>query len=216
MIFGRTPMLLGILGPVLFLSGAGRAAGWPEVAPVSGSVYFGDSDSASATFTIFDAQGASAYLLECHNHRYTDVDFDYSGDWECRLRPTREKTPYSTLLTDIAQPARDWQSRARFLADQLMERKCADYPEYGALRHFRLRGMRLSLQLEDIRFKSEPVPGTPGVERPALRAFRFSFKVERDPSATSEIAEMVPFVEPPYRNPGTPGDYSRVCEVQKR
>jgi len=216
MILGRLGLSLVCAISVTILVRGVATASWPEVAPFSANIYFGDADSASATFTIFDLRGGPAYLLECHAWTYQDPEFDYSGDWECRLRSTQEKHAYSTLLTDVPHPTRDWQSRARFLADQLVE-KCAEYPEYARLRHFRLRGMKLTFLLEDIQFRTQAVPSLPGIERPAFKAFRFKLEVERDPSATSEIAESVPFVEPPYLHPESRGDYGRDCDhVKKR
>ena len=45
-----------------------------------------------------------------------DPDFDYSGDFECRLSSVGDHDTYSTLLTEDAHQNRDWESRGRFFS----------------------------------------------------------------------------------------------------
>jgi hypothetical protein len=130
--------------------------------------------------------------------------FDYSGDFECRLTPAFQLSRYSTLLTEEPRQTRDWQSRARFLVPEL-QGHCAQYPEYGLVRHFRLRGMSLRLELANVQFTPPKLP--PDSTTQDLKSFRFVVRVRADPNAMSEIAETPKIPPPPqecgngYRGP---------------
>lgn len=168
---------------------------WPEVAPFKRTFDFPDARKASVTLMIRNARGDRLYKLDCHNFLYHgDPDFDYSGDFECRLSPIYTTTSYSTLFTDTRNQTRDWESRARFLVRELTGR-CAEYPEYGRIRTFRLRGMKITLTLSDVEIKG-PIESSRDASFP-LRSFRFSVGVSLDPLATSEIAEAVKAAWPP-------------------
>ena len=186
---------------------------WPEVVPLQKSVYFADAHRAEAKFTVTGTDETPLYLIECHTWEYEgDRDFDYSGDFECRLKSLYSKDTYSTLFTDNPKQSRDWESRARFLAEELVG-KCGDYPEYGRVRHFRLRGMKITLTMDDLRFKVSNGSDAAKQQRPQLDSFLFGLQVESDPSALSAIAEPVPFAEPPRAHPQDPKDTARNCEV---
>lgn len=138
-------------------------------------------------FEVKARDGRGLYRLECHNWKYEgDQGFTYSGDFECRLTPRDAVTAYSTLLTDDVNSTRDWESRARFLVPELVG-TCASYAEYGRIRNFRLRGMRLQLALTQVRFDSHLPSTAPPLGE--LASFRLSVTVQKDASATSEIAE---------------------------
>jgi len=187
---------------------------WPTVVPLKQNMVFPDARKAGAKFTIVSIEGKPLYLVECHTSDYEgDPGFDYSGDFECRLTSKYSKEVYSTLLTDNPRQSRDWQSRGRFLAEELVG-NCADYPEYGRVRHFRLRGMKLTLEMSNLKFKADNDKGR-GKQRPQLNSFRFDIQVELDSTAKSAIAEPAPFAEPPRIHPEDPKDTALNCEVVK-
>src|SRR5262245_55221528 len=143
-----------------------------------------------------------------------DPDFEYSGDFECRLTSLVAPSRYSTLLTDNPNQSHDWESRGRFLADELF-RSCVSYPEYGAVRHFRLRGMKITLSLSNIVFDtSAGVRSTNGLL--GLSSFRFAFSVEPDSTAHGEIAEVPGYEQPPYVNESDNSRYDRDCSRVRR
>ena len=190
----------GITGFSLILASSvwglcqGRSS-WPIVQSAARTFDFANGQRADVSFDVNGPDGQILYRLECHNWTYDqDPGFDYSGDFECRLTPTYEKTKYSTLLTDDPEQSRDWESRGRFLVPELLG-KCAAYPEYGRLRTFRLRGMRLRLELTNLRF-STAVPSVTGGPR-GLSSFRFVIKVQPDPNAQTPIAAIPSVAEPP-------------------
>jgi hypothetical protein len=198
------------LGGLWYPQDANAAELWPAVLPVDLNVDFGDSKGAALVVDVFGRDGASQYRMECHTWEYDDPSrFVYSGDFECRLSPLRKPTSYSTLLTEDVSQSRDWESRGRFLADEL-QGACADYPEYGRVRHFRLRGMDIALSISNIVFTQVDIPSKPGVKRPGLQSFRVSIGVKPNADAKTAIAEAVAFPAPPYLHPGG-DDFSRDC-----
>jgi hypothetical protein len=191
------------------------SSGWPNIVPLRESAVFTEGVAASADWTIRGAEGKPLYRIACHTSGYEqDPDFVYSGDFECRLASLYSREAQSTLFTDNPQQSRDWESRARFLAEELVG-KCSSYPEFGSVRHFRLRGMRITLSVTDFVLDTVQQEEAPG-HRLGLKSFRFQLAVERDPRAVSALAEPVPYVEPLYRDPDHPERLVRNCDVVRR
>src|ERR1700722_12984857 len=125
---------------------------WPEVLPMHKIIHFVAGQNSISKIKIMGKNGKPLYLLESHLNAWAlddDNDFNYSGDFESRLTSLYDNYFSSTLLTNNPNPTRDWDSRGRFLMEDIMG-KSADYPEYGRLRHFRLRGMELTLNIRSI------------------------------------------------------------------
>ncbi len=200
-----------------------EAAGycWPEVKPFRKSFYFPDAAKAAAIVYISGQDGKPLYLLECHaglysgkDSDYIDKDFDYSGDFHCQFRSLRGPKDYRDLLHDAIFIEKEWWSRGRMLADQLWG-NCSAYPEYGAVRQFRLRGMHLTLKFDKLEFAPSTQPNSETAAKassPQLKSFGFQVEVQSDPTALSAIAEPVPFAEPPLRVTSDPEQYYRDCD----
>ncbi len=140
-------------------------------------------DRSDVRLTVKSRDGNPLYELQCHSAGYTgDADFDYSGDFECRLSSVGGQNVYSTLLTEDSHQSRDWESRGRFFASDLRG-ACALIPEFGATRTFRLRGMILTLQITNQRFS----------EHGKLKSLKLIVAVRPDPESTAPIAAVVPF-----------------------
>jgi hypothetical protein len=186
------------------------AADWPPVSHVEHSYHFEHASSAHVELTITGIAGDPLYQLECHPRDYAgDPAFDYSGDFECRLYSLYSKDTYSTLLTDNPHPTRDWQSRGRFVAPELMG-ACAQDPEYGAVRNFQLRNMQIRLVLSEVSFDRVNVGST---AVPVLDEFDFEIVVRPDKTAQTEIAARVPFPEPQSLHPEDPDSFELNCEM---
>ncbi len=170
---------------------------WPAVLPLEKTFYIEDAGLASVDVSIAGTDKKPLYRLSCRGRGkfHEDTSFDYSGDFECRLTSLYSKDHYSTLLTEDPRQERDWESRGGFMAYELVG-QCEHYPEYGRLRHFRLRGMKLTLELDNIGFYRGRRPGD-SKNTDLLKSFRFVVRVGPDPTALSTIAEDVPFVDPP-------------------
>jgi hypothetical protein len=182
------------------------------VAPLSKDYYFPEAAKASVDLVITGTDGSNLYLLRCRTFgAKDDPEFDYSGDFECRLSSLYSTDRYSTLLTENPGQTRDWESRARFFAEELRG-SCAKYPEYGRVRMFRLRGMKLTLRLGDVQFRRGKRPADPSkTETLLLSAFRLRVEVGPAPDVKTEIAEEVSFEQPPLIQTGNLGDLSRDC-----
>jgi hypothetical protein len=187
---------------------------WPSVSPVARTFHFVDHQQPEARLIIRAPGGEGLYLLECYLNAYErpDPQFDYSGAFECRLIST---TPamnegYSTLLTDQTHPTRDWESRGRFLLQEITG-QCATYPEWGAVRHFRLRGMALTLAVSNVKVEAgSRVRNQPwGVDR--IQSLDLNVDVAADPRALPPVSEPTRYAEPPYAHPDNPEDLSRDC-----
>lgn len=158
------------------------AQSYPTIAPLRRAFMVPDVPNANVSLDIESLAGVPQYHLQCHSAGYTgDPDFDYSGDFECRLSLLREPNSYSTLLTEDARQSRDWESRGRFFAADL-KGACARIPQFGATRSFELRGMDLTLGVTDQKF-------TAGGE---LTSLTLTVMAGPDPRAKRPIAEAVP------------------------
>jgi hypothetical protein len=109
----------------------------------------------------------------------------YSGDFECRLHSYDKKDYESTLLTELPDSDKDWESRGRFLAEQLVA-PCGEYRDLGRERSFRLRGFKLELNLSNVVFADSQRSFSGAAS--ALKSFDLEVVVEPDPTATSSIA----------------------------
>lgn len=191
---------------------------WPVVNPLSRSIHFVDHQNIGAKVAITGTGGKPLYLLQCYLNAYDhgdDPGFNYSGNFECRLTCLYSEQSYSTLLTDEIQQTADWESRGRFLFEELAG-DCAKYPEYGMVRHFRLRGMRLTLAIKNFNVE----PGSLGENRPwkvdRIQSLDLKVAVASDPGALLEIAEPPPYLAPPQAHPGNRNDPSLNCSVVLR
>jgi hypothetical protein len=158
------------------------AQSYPAVKPLQRAFMVSDVSKASVLFDIDALGSVPLYHLQCHSAGYTgDPDFDYSGDFECRLSLIGQPNSYSSLLTEDAHQSKDWESRGRFFAAEL-QGPCARIPEFGATRSFKLRDMDLTMGITDQKFT---VDGK-------LSSLTLTVTVRPDPLAQRPIAEVVP------------------------
>jgi hypothetical protein len=163
------------------------ASHWPEVAPMHVATFFSEGRLASGNWTIYGPEGQQLYRIECRSRdQEGHADFIYSGDFECRLVSLYSHEAHSSLFLENPHATRDWESRARFLAEDLVG-ACAQRPGWGSSRQFRLRGMRVTLALSDISVErtTDRASGQGTLE---LRSFWFTLAVEPDAQATTAIA----------------------------
>jgi hypothetical protein len=138
------------------------------------------------------AQGVPVYKIECGTPDRSNAEiFEYSGDFQCRMIPWGSEVSRIDLFSEMPNRSHDWQSRARFFASEVLG-SCGAIPEFGRIRSFRLRGMKITLAMSDI---DADMSG----KVPTLNAFNFKVTVVPDPAATSSIVE-VPELDPKWRN----------------
>ncbi len=157
------------------------AQSYPGVTPLQRTFVVSDVSKTNVSLAIKSTRGVPLYQLQCHSAGYIDPNFIYSGDFECRLSPTPPSYTYSTLLTEDAHQSADWESRGRFFAADLRG-ACADIPQFGATRSFKLRGMDLTLAISDWTFTKDG----------KLGSLTLKVTVRSNPSAQRAIAEIVP------------------------
>lgn len=161
---------------------ARSATGFPVVNSEEWTIRVPDVPKANVSVLILSSTKAPLYRLQCHSGGYEgDPDFDYSGDFECRLTSVGDHDQYSTLLTEDQNQNRDWESRARFFLVDIVGR-CAQIPEFGSTRDFELRGMKLTLKIIN------PIIDKEG----SLTSLELKVAVEPDPLAYRMIAAIVP------------------------
>jgi hypothetical protein len=172
-------------------------ARWPRIQAVRQDVTYAADRAGDTPFLVVvrDVDDVPRYRFECHNGDYDAViGFTYSGDFHCALFAIHGATDVSgNLLSDDSsyETSTDWANRGRVLARQLRE-PCVSLAEYGAIRHFRLRGMTMTMRFVDI--ESRRIPGRID---PALGRFTFIVSVEPDARATTAQAERVQVPRPP-------------------
>lgn len=166
---------------------AGQNDRWPVIQPLALKYHFGSMREAKLKALINAETGKPQYVLECHSFQNVPQtsEFMYSGDFECRLHSFNDKDRESTLLTELPDADKDWESRGRFLAGQLLP-PCGGYKDLGTERTFRLRGFKLELILTNVAFNAGQ-PSFSGTA-PALKSFGLEVRAESDSTATSPIA----------------------------
>ncbi|HSN17004.1 MAG TPA: hypothetical protein VLV87_02245 [Gammaproteobacteria bacterium] len=167
-------------------------SGWIQVKPLHAILHFvRPQPGADVPFTVFlqDGAGKQVYLFECHTGDYADTsELAWSGDYQCALFPFQNDTVSAVNLLaadNRKEQSNDWYNRGRLLARQL-QGACLQYPEYSTLRHFRLRGMDLTVGYSDI-----------GWQEGKLERFTLTLDVTPDPDAKSPMVESAAGERPP-------------------
>jgi hypothetical protein len=176
---------------VLFLAASvqPQALTWPTVAPEHLDVAVqARSLRIPLVFSIKSRDGKPLYRLTCGSYDSVIADFAFSGDFECQLQTVPARYDQSSsLFAEADHETADWQTRARFLVPDLTGR-CADIPDFGRIRTFRLRAMRLTLAISDIALEQRG-------GRLALKSFRFGLTVASEPGVESRTALPAKAVE---------------------
>lgn len=159
---------------------------WPVVATSSSSVSVNlASPRIEIDLPIRDIAGRVVYTFACRGGRELFLD-SLPGNWVgplmCTLAAGTEAQEEG-LLSEDASPA--WHSRGQFHAADLVG-ACAEYPEFGRLRTFRLRGFRLVLEARDV---AVDATGT-------ATAFTLAVSVGADPGATTQKAARPGYLDP--------------------
>jgi hypothetical protein len=196
----RIVIFISILGP----SVAGFRSTWPSVQPVTRSYTFVAKDEPSdypVVLLIPTTQGVPAYRLECHSGDYEgEYVIYFSGTFHCGLFEVRgDKATSWNLLADNTkeEQSSDWFNRGRMISGQLLG-DCGEYPEYGRVRHFRMRGMEVTLQFTDLQWRNRQSPPSPqNKPSPRLQQFTVIVSVAPDATAKSATSERTTARRPP-------------------
>jgi hypothetical protein len=191
-------MLIALL---LLSAGSSWPQSWPTIQPVERTYHVESPDKPGVTLTIRTPTAGAIYRVDCGNGDTPDgaFGFDFSGDFECRLQTVPPNYSFSTYFTENPRQDRDWQSRARFFAHEVIE-PCAQIPDLGRIRTFRVRGMKITLAMSNISFSGDG-------KEPHLRSFDFRIAAEVDPTARTAITEP-PLIDAKWKSLPCPLDNS--------
>jgi hypothetical protein len=174
-----------------------ESTAWPVIHEESGSITFDKPSEADFIKEIKSLGGRPLYELRCRSGDLDDVgDFNYSGLLQCRLsvvNATRE-TPKSLLFED-REATSDWDGRGRFMLNDVIG-TCGRYPDFGNTRTYRVRGMQLTLRIENVRLrKSQNSEVSPA-------SFVFSYAMKSDRQAIGVLTEKPMIKEPSWFSGG--------------
>lgn len=123
--------------------------------------------------------------MDCHNTDYNgEAEINFSGDFQCALFAIKGATLISgdLLAADTKnERSTDWWNRGRMLSGQLRG-KCLAYPEYSTDRHFRLRGMLLTMRFTRLEW------GTLKDQQGHRMVARFTFVLDVVPDTSAHTA----------------------------
>ncbi|MBB3225414.1 hypothetical protein FHW69_000004 [Luteibacter sp. Sphag1AF] len=166
---------------------------WPVIREESGSISFDKPSEADFVKDVRSLDGRPLYELRCRSGDLDDVgDFNYSGLLQCRLSEINapRETPRSLLFED-REATSDWDGRGRFMLNDVIG-TCGRYPDFGDTRIYRVRGMQLTLRIEDVRLrKSQNGEVSP-------TSFVFSYAVKSDRQAVGALTERPVTKEPTW------------------
>ena len=171
---------------------------WSVIQPLHAEYRFvrpQDPGTGLPSFEVYlkDAAGTYRYKFECHAGGYPDDSgMTWSGDFQCALFPYAKDTV--TLVNVLAVDTReeqsvDWRNRGRMIAAQL-QGDCLQYPEYSTQRHFRLRGMDLTLTYTGMAWAQGP-------KGSQLQEFTLTVDAAPDKDAKTPLAEAAAGPSPP-------------------
>ena len=111
-----------------------------------------DTERLLLSIPFYDVEGVAQYWLKCDGGTTSYLDeisemsgVQYVGPFNCRLDIEDRRYSGRSVL-GRGNWGGVWQTRGHFSSAQLIG-VCGNYPEYGRLRHFRLRGFELKLEV---------------------------------------------------------------------
>jgi hypothetical protein len=175
-----------VLIAIWFEPQAARGQVWPTVQPVDRQVSVDlRSEEIQVDVPIKTTDDRIGYYFACRggSERYLDsLPDNWVGPLMCTLAAGDRPTEASLLSEDDSAA---WFSRGQFRSEDLVG-DCGRYPEYGRQRAFRLRGMRLKLEANDVKADAAGV----------AHSFVLSISVVPDASATTAQAAQPGFLDP--------------------
>lgn len=180
-----------VIGAALQTTASASNQPWPSIASTR-AIYEWKNPEKAGVDTPFvsyirSPSGTPLYKLECHDGDYDDdSELDFSGVFQCALFALQgPPSAFADLLAANTkdEQSSDWWNRGRVLADQLQE-SCLEFPEYSTSRHFRLRGMKITLGITNITWSLS-------ISRTIAPAkFTMTFEAEPDAKARAPEAEL--------------------------
>jgi hypothetical protein len=163
---------------------------WPTMREVEDSFVVDTRTNVDFVRPLYDISGTVRYVFVCKggSDKYLDAleeptGITYVGVLGCRLSEGKKEIESSLLAEDEVAP---WHTRGQFHRFDEITGDCGDYPEYGNVRHFRLRGFELTLSETDLVFDRSN----------RLQSFKMHVSLRRDDRITSPRAEQPGYLTP--------------------
>ena len=188
------------------------AANWPRIQPFDRTYSFGRPQDMYARLPVLAMTGKPAYFLECaswESERARAAGFRTSHEFECRLSLPDAKSAAELQLL-VSHAAGDSAGRVDFTWNQLTG-DCLRYPDYGGQRIFRLRNLRMTVAVSDVRLGPETRIGN-RLYKHSLQGFVLHLQGFYDPAATTEFAAPSRY-EPPKALAANPASGLLDCKV---
>ncbi len=189
----RATLLLVLVMSLLFKASVGLCAPkeWPKIQEFTAKVGIETSaEQIFFEFPLIDVHGQTRYRLICvgGSTQYLDrlavsSGANIVGPLPCGLVEGNSNIEGSLLSEDDSAY---WYSRGQIHNFRELTGSCAKYPEYGALRHFRLRGFELTLSFGDVQVDKAGNP----------TYFTLTVLLRRDARITSPQAEQTGYLTP--------------------
>jgi len=153
---------------------------YPQVVPTEGSATFALEEDKDWRMPILDGDGKEAYSLRCRA-ALGEAGLDRWDVW-CKLVQVGKDLD---LLADSVDP---YSRRIRTLFEpEQLDGKCSEYPEWGAIRTFKLRGFQLVLRVKNFVLGKSSARRL-GLYRGRIARFDIAARVVPDRSAASAVA----------------------------
>ncbi len=159
-----------------------------EIKPWKSVINIADVERVNFKRIIFSKKGNKLYEIQCHQGGYDDdPGYAYSGLIDCKLKSLKEHDDVDSLFRHTFHQTAHWETRGRFLLGHV-NGICGNYPEWGRKRNFRVRGMKITLEIINPLFSSEKL----------INSYQFSIIVNNDRSAKSFISSTPKQKEPTW------------------
>lgn len=176
-----------------------QAGTWPRIEPTHAEFIYvapRQKDDDRPFIVYFrDAQGNQVYKFECHNGAYGDeTEMKFSDELQCALFAFKGDTvtAVNLLAADTRdEQSNDWWNRGHVFSAQFRG-ECLSYPEYSTTRHFRMRGLDITLTFTDIVWNTSP-----GSNGPSLASLTLTIDATPDKDARSPVTEPAVGAKPP-------------------
>lgn len=176
-----------------------QAGTWPVIEPTHAEFIYvaprATDDDRPFIAYFKDAQGNPAYKFECHNGAYGDaIEVTFSDELQCALFAFKGDTvtAVNLLAADTRdEQGNDWWNRGHVSSAQFRG-ECLSYPEYSTSRHFRMRGLDVTLTFTDIQWSNGQDP-----KNQSLASFTLAIDALSDKDARSPVAEPAAGPTPP-------------------
>ena len=177
-----------------------RSFQWPDVEPVHRDYKFMSADKANVNLPILGLNGKPLYRFRCvPDFPHENGTIGALGCYLISIASPDDELDSPSLLTENPLDGMVGHTRGEFSVFAL-ENACADYPEHGSRRTFRLRRMKVSISIYDVEMIDIINHQIPSQTTKAIRAFGVSVTVTPDATALSAIAERVPYAPPKAKN----------------